>query len=67
MLMAMSNAEKWLIVAHQVWAFFVNGRRAPSPAFLKNGRRALTLDRDSKIEFYRSLLWTFLKNLRLFD
>ena len=40
MLMAMSNAEKWL--SHT--KFFKNGRRAQSQAFLKNGRRALTLD-----------------------
>ena len=53
MLMAMSNAEKWL--SHTKYGHFLkkNDLRAPSPAFLKNGRRALTLD--------------ILKNLRLFD
>ena len=42
MLMAMSNAEKWL--SHTKSGHFFNGRRALCPAFLKNGRRALTLD-----------------------
>ena len=43
-----------MVVTHQVGAFFFkNGRRAQSPAFLKNGHRALALDIS--------------KNLRLFD
>ena len=43
MLMAMSYAEKWL--SHTKSGLLEkNGRRAPSPAFLKNGRRALTLE-----------------------
>ena len=44
MLMAMSNAEKWLSHTKSGHFFFKNGRRASSPVFLKNGRRALTLD-----------------------
>ena len=42
-----------MVVAHQVWAFFFkNGRRAPSPAFLKNGHRALTLDTFKKSQAF---------------
>ena len=54
MLMVMSNAEKWL--SHTKYGHFLkkDGRRAPCPAFLKNGHRALALD-------------IFLKNLRPFD
>ena len=53
--MAMSNAEKWLSHTKSGHFFFLNGSRALlSPAFLKNGRRALTLD-------------ILKKNLRLFD
>ena len=43
MLMATSNAEKWL--SHTKSGHLKkNGCRALSPAFLKNGHRALNLD-----------------------
>ena len=47
--MSKTNAKKKkkkMVVAHKNWAFFKKkkfGCRALCPAFLKNGRRALTL------------------------
>ena len=59
MLMAISTAEKWLSHTKSghfffffFFFFFLNGRRAPSPAFLKNGRRALTLDISKKSQAF---------------
>ena len=46
-----------MVVTHQVWALFFNGCRAPSPAFLKNGLRTLTLDIFKKSGFLTETLW----------
>ena len=48
-----------MAVAHQVWAFVVkNGRRTPSPAFLKNGRRTSYFGHLKKISgFLTETLW----------